>query len=132
MAAFSQFWQKIGISIKHFKKTRGSPAISAAHSLRNTAVYICFWETNAFNRDFLAFSFDSYLNFLVNKSHHGDNRYFHVNSTSKIFFFWRTIFRRPNLEARHSHCASKSLCGPQNITSRATFGPRTASLTPLY
>ena len=41
-----------------------------------------------------------------------------VISTLKIFFFfWRTIFLRSNLEARHSHCD--------------TFDPRAASLTPL-
>ena len=37
------------------------------------------------------------------------------------------VFRaRPNSKVRYSHCATKALRGPQNISSRPRFGPWTA------
>ena len=50
---------------------------------------------------FSHFSLDSNLNFFVNKSHHRNNRYVHVISTSKIFSFGEQFFedqiRRPGI-----------------------------------
>ena len=67
----------------------------AAHHLRNIAVYISFVETNAFNRDFLAFFTQELLELCFeNKySHDGDGRLlFSRNFNLKDFFLWRTIF----------------------------------------
>ena len=118
MATFSQFWQKICISIKLSKKTRGTPRQTCksfeAYSLRNIALYIFFGRQMLSIGIFSHFSLDSYLNFFVNKSHHGDNLYFHVIST-----FSKTKF------------GSQAFALRLKILTRATFDPWAASLTPL-
>ena len=66
---------------------------------------------------FSHFSLDSYLNFFVNKSHHGDNRYFHEISTFFSFGeqFFEDQIRRPGIRtAPHNpYAGHKLLCrGP--------------------